>query len=226
MNTRVYIESLQQAFKELADVNRAQAMSKYMLNHFEFFGIMSDDRRACFKAFMEQRTKLSNEQDVIEVAIEMWSQQQREFHYCAIEFLFAHKKLFSASFISTIEKLIIENSWWDTVDTINSKLIKPHFTKYPEQIILYTQRWNESNNMWLQRSSIIFQNKWKEKTNPALLEKYILTHTSSKEFFIRKAIGWALREYSAINPKWVLNFVETHQLSGLSKREAIRNIKL
>ena len=226
MNTTAYIKPLKHAFEELSDANRALAMTRYMLNHFEFFGIMADDRRTCFKAFIQQSTQLTNEEDVIEVAIEMWNQPQREFHYCAIEFLIAYKKLFSASFISTIEKLIIENSWWDTVDTVNSKLIKPHFTKFPEQIHAYTEKWNESNNMWLQRSSIIFQNKWKEKTNTLVLEKYILRHAHSKEFFIRKAIGWALREYSAIDAKWVLTFVETHQLSGLSKREAIRNIKL
>jgi 3-methyladenine DNA glycosylase AlkD len=226
MNTTEYILPLRQAFEALADAERAAVMSKYMLNHFPFYGIMTTDRRACFKSFMQESGKLKNETEVMEVALELWNQEQREFHYCAIEFLIAYKKIFSSSFIHMIEKLIMEHSWWDTVDTVNSKLIEPHFKKFPEQIVPYTQKWNESENMWLQRSSIIFQNKWKQKTNPALLEKYILKHTSSKEFFIRKAIGWALREYSAINPTWVLDFVEAHEMSGLSKREAIRNIKL
>jgi 3-methyladenine DNA glycosylase AlkD len=164
-------------------------------------------------------------QNVIEkLAKELFAMPQREFHYCAIELLIANKKNWTAELIDLFELMIVNNSWWDTVDYVSSHLVAPYFKKFNQEKNKITKRWNQSDNMWLQRVSIIFQNKYKKETNEKLLTDYIVRHTDSKEFFIRKAIGWALREYAYTNSDFVIEFVQTHDMSNLSKREALKNI--
>ena len=123
-----------------------------------------------------------------------------------------------------MEYCIVHKSWWDSVDHLAGYCLGPYFKLFPHQLPAVTDRWNESDNMWLQRSSIMFQKAYKKETDVALLKKYILHCKDSKEFFIRKAIGWALREYSKTDPDWVIKFVERHPLSPLSKREALKRI--
>ena len=218
-----YTQTLIDAFTELADGQKAKAMSAYMKNHFLFFGITTTERRMLFKAFLKTSDKI-NWQQAKEVALYLWKMPYRELHYCAIELIIYYKKQMDEDFIITIENnFILQNSWWDSVDTVNSKLISVYFAKYPKQITSLTKRWNESNNIWLQRSSIIFQLKNKEKTNVSLLSKHIINCSKSKEFFVQKAIGWALREYAKNNPLWVANFVENNELPSLSKREALKH---
>ena len=98
------------------------------------------------------------------------------------------------------------------------------FTNYPELIVPFTEKWMTSGNMWLQRTAILFQLKYKSQTDTELLFKYIIALDGSKEFFINKAIGWALREYSKTNPDIVIKFVTGHKLAPLSKREALKVI--
>ena len=126
--------------------------------------------------------------------------------------------------INLMEYMIVKKSWWDTVDHAASDLTGPYFKLFPEQIIKITGRWNGSDNFWLQRSSIMFQKKYRKDTDTLLLSKYILLHTDSKEFFIQKAIGWALREYGKTDQAWVKRFVQQNKLSPLSKREALKSI--
>jgi 3-methyladenine DNA glycosylase AlkD len=121
--------------------------------------------------------------------------------------------------------MITHNSWWDSVDSTNSNVISKFFLKYPKHIAVYTQKWNRSNNKWLKRMSLLFQLTYKKNTNTKLLAAYIEQSIHEEDFFIRKAIGWALRAYAYTNPKWIINFVKVHpDLSPLSKREAIKNL--
>jgi 3-methyladenine DNA glycosylase AlkD len=120
--------------------------------------------------------------------------------------------------------MITHNSWWDSVDSTNSHVIGKFFLQFPEYIEDYTYKWNRSNNIWLQRMSILFQLMYKEKTNTTLLTDYIEFCQLEEDFFIRKAIGWALRAYAYTDSKWVIKFVKSHpQLSNLSKREALKH---
>jgi len=123
--------------------------------------------------------------------------------------------------------MITTKSWWDTVDFIAAKLVGDYFKKYPNQIGKYIQKWINSDNMWLQRTAILFQLKYKNQLDPKLLKYIIQSQLGSNEFFINKAIGWVLREYSKTNPTWVFNFVNTNEkgLSNLSKTEALRLMK-
>lgn len=123
-----------------------------------------------------------------------------------------------------MEELITSKSWWDTVDTLAQKAVGKIARSFPDVIEENIEFWNDSDHLWLQRSAILFQLKYKEQTNEDLLYRYIITHSQSKEFFIQKAIGWALREYSKTNPDSVRQFMEKHPLSKLSVREGSKYI--
>jgi 3-methyladenine DNA glycosylase AlkD len=121
------------------------------------------------------------------------------------------------------ESLILNKSWWDSVDLISSKLVNPFFLKYRNLEEAMTYSWSRSNNIWLKRVSIIYQNGYKKETNLDILTRHILENADSNEFFIQKAIGWALRDYSKVDYKWVIDFVVNNtKLKPLSKREAIK----
>jgi 3-methyladenine DNA glycosylase AlkD len=144
--------------------------------------------------------------------------------YCAIELAAKYSKVWEMSFIEIIGFCIMNKSWWDSVDAIASLLSGPYFKKYPSKIKSVTGGWNRSDNIWLQRSSLLFQIKYRDTTDNALLSKYILRLSGSREFFIQKAIGWILREYAKTNPDWVKKFVAANNLKPLSVREALRNV--
>jgi 3-methyladenine DNA glycosylase AlkD len=117
-----------------------------------------------------------------------------------------------------LERLITTKSWWDSVDSI-APLVGELARKYPELVEENINHWSKHDNYWLRRASILFQLKYKDETNEALLYDYMVKNADSKEFFIQKAIGWALREYSKTNPKSVKAFIEGNQLAPLSIRE-------
>jgi 3-methyladenine DNA glycosylase AlkD len=120
--------------------------------------------------------------------------------------------------------MVTHQSWWDSVDSLNSFVISKFFVQFPDEIESTTSKWNQSSNKWLQRMSLLFQLTYKKKTNTTLLAKYIEHCELEEDFFIRKAIGWALRAYAYTDAKWVIQFVKTHpQLSNLSKREALKH---
>ena len=123
-----------------------------------------------------------------------------------------------------MEWMITNHSWWDSVDSTNSHVIGKFFLQFPEYIKPTTSKWNKSSNKWLQRMSILFQLMYKDKTDTTLLAKYIENCALEEDFFIRKAIGWALRAYAYTDAKWVKEFIKTHpHLSNLSKREALKH---
>lgn len=218
-----FIEDLRSKFQLLAVAQNAQAQQAYMKNKFEFFGIYTKERDAISKEQIKTLGILPNK-ELIAICKKLYKQPERDFHYAAIDIVAFHKKYWNENIIELIEYLLVTNSWWDSVDTIASELVAPYFQKYPHQINVITQQWNSSNNMWLQRVSIIFQNKYKKNTSTQLLAKYILHCKKSNEFFIQKAIGWALREYAKSNSTWVAQFVTTNELPALSKREALKHL--
>ncbi len=147
----------------------------------------------------------------------------RELHYFALETLQKTLKTKPSECIDFLEELILTRSWWDTVDWIN-KLVGLHFQRYPELIKPVTERWMDSGNIWLQRVSLIFQLPYKTKTDTDLLFRYVRRVAGSKEFFLQKGAGWALRQYAKTNPAAVLEFVTNTRLAPLTRREALKNI--
>lgn len=219
-----FIESLENAFQKNSRPENALAMAKYMRNLFFFFGIKTEDRRQIFKTIWKE-----NQQEVSEnpraIALELFAKPQRELQYCAIEILIKElKRNYKKDDIQLIEKLITTNSWWDSVDTIAKNILGEYLLEYPLEIETVIERFSNSENMWLNRSAILFQLGYKQKTNFDLLKSECEKHKNSNEFFIQKAIGWALREYAKTNPEAVRNYVDNTNLKKLSQKEAKKHI--
>ena len=130
-----------------------------------------------------------------------------------------------AKFIKTIEYLIVTKSWWDTVDSLAGGTVGFHFKRFPDVREKYLAKWRSSENFWLRRTTILFQLNYKEETDFDLLCDIIRENLGSKEFFINKAIGWALRQHARVDSKAVKKFVmTTKELNPLSRREALKHI--
>jgi 3-methyladenine DNA glycosylase AlkD len=218
-----YIPPLQEAFARHANPERAASAKAYMRDQFDYYGLEAKLWRQLVKAHIQERP-LPTPGQLASVAKQLWRLPQREFQYAAVEIVAACQKEWTADTVDLIEYCLVHKSWWDTVDHIASELTGPYFRRFPEQVGPVTSRWNLAANIWLQRSSIMFQKAYKKETDTALLEKYILRLLDSKEFFVQKAIGWALREYGKTNPDWVKRLVAQQPLSPLSKREALKRI--
>lgn len=218
-----YLLPINKTFKAKADPVKAAGMKAYMLNQFAFFGIPAPERRKLSKAHYKQYP-INDLKELEAIVKECFLLPEREYQYFGVELFAFHQKLWKSSSIKLISYCLIHKSWWDSVDHIASEWLGVYFKQYPEQIIPVTGKWNLSDNIWLQRSSIMFQKAYKKETDTQLLSKYILHCAGSKEFFIQKAIGWALREYSKTNAAWVSAFVKQHALPSLSMREALKRI--
>jgi len=215
------LHPLIQLFEENANPVKGRQMRAYMKDQFDYLGIPSPLRRELTKKFFKEYGYPEPEQ-LEKIVEECWQMQYREYKYFAMELLLKMRKKAGHDAIHLYERLITDQSWWDTIDLIASSLVGYYFQQYPEERIDYIDKWIASGNIWLQRSSILFQLKYKSETDTRLLRSIILKLKDSKEFFVRKAIGWILREYSKTDPVFVVRFVQSHELSGLSQREALK----
>lgn len=209
-------------FKTNHNKENAIAMERYMKDNFKFLGIKSPLRKELQKEYLKE---ISKEKDInYNLVNYLWNQEEREFQYLALDYLVKNKKKLKKEDITLLEEITIRKSWWDTVDLIASHLVGEICKKYPELIDKYIIKWSVDENIWLRRIAILFQLKYKENLDKELLEKIILDNNEDKEFFINKAIGWILREYSKTNPEWVKEFIKNNKLSNLSVREASKYI--
>ena len=216
-----YILHLEAEFQNNANRNISVGQKAYMRGQFEFFGIKTPLRRKIQKPFLVKQF-LPSKEKVMLLVKELWEKPEREYQFFAQELVFKYVKEFEESDIELFEFMIIHKSWWDTVDFIAVKLVGSYLKKYPHKKEFYVDKWLRSNNIWLQRTAIIFQLKYKTEVDTGLLEKSIQFLLNSKEFFINKAIGWMLREYSKTDPVWVKELVNRTALANLSRREALR----
>lgn len=220
-----FTEEVSKEFNQKSNREIAIPMENYMKNNFSFLGIKTEERRIIFKTNYEKH-KSEIKANFRTFAWELFNKNEREFHQCAIDLLVKEfKKNYILEDIKLIENLLTTNSWWDSVDTIAKYLLGGYLQQFPYETIAVVERFSNSKNMWLNRSVIIFQLSYKDKTNFDLLKSECEKHKESKEFFIQKAIGWALRDYSRFNPNGVLEYVNSTNLKPLSNREALRNIK-
>jgi 3-methyladenine DNA glycosylase AlkD len=142
----------------------------------------------------------------------------------AVGLLGRANKEIPAGFIKTIEYMLTTKSWWDTVDIIAGGTVGVHFRRFPAVREKYLAKWRASENFWLRRTTILFQLNYKKETDFDLLSEIIRENLDSKEFFINKAIGWALRQYARVDPTAVKKFVKSTALHPLSRREALKHI--
>jgi len=215
------LPALENLFRKNANPENAFFMKKYMKDKFSFLGIKSPERRALTRVFYKNhnRPDLNNLENIVR---KLWKLEEREFQYFAMELVEKELKKMAQNDIQLFEYLVVNKSWWDTIDFIAANLIGKHLSNYSGLVEQMNKKWISSENMWLNRTALLFQLKYKKNLDTKLLKQNILKCRDSKEFFIRKAIGWVLREYSKTNPVWVSEFVDSTTLSPLSKREALK----
>ncbi len=209
-----------ETFEELRDDDIAAQQKAYMKGKFDFYGCKMPTVKSALSAFYKEN-KSSDWEELKDQVEWTWNQPQREWQMVGMFYLQKMKKLWGEDLIQFSELLITEKSWWDTVDFLATNILGKYLENKPELAVKEMNEWNESAHLWKQRTSIIFQLKYKQDVNHDFLSKAILRHDDSKEFFIRKAQGWALRQYSKFNREWVQDFLnQNQQLSGLTVREA------
>ena len=210
------VEELLENLKTVANPDDAGAMKAYMKNKFEFLGVKTPARRKLAKAFFKQQTDSVIDWNFIN---EAWKNPYRELQYIALDYLEIRKKLLTPSDLPRLKKLAQTKSWWDTIDFLD-RLVGSIIDRFPEtkEIIV---AWSCDEDIWLRRLAIDHQLLRKEETDTELLEKILVNNLGQTEFFINKAIGWALRDYSKTNPDWVRDFIERHraEMATLSIRE-------
>lgn len=220
-----HIHRLTELLDNSKDSHRAVSMKQYMRNQFDFLGVTSVPRKELFSTWKSQLPKNLSSEQRWEIIHELWEKEEREFQYVAMDWLHSWK----ASEIQELDHknikfLIANKSWWDTVDLLSSSVLGKYGQKFPEKMLEVIEEWSIENSFWLHRATIIFQLRYKQKTNLITLENQIVRFKNNKEFFIQKSIGWALREYAKTDPNWVEKFVEKHEIVGLAKREALKYV--
>lgn len=200
------------------DAEQAKSMSAYMRDQFEFLGIKTPKRRQLCREAFKKATKTGKlDWEFVEIC---WQKPQREYQYIACDYLVKMKKFTTLKDLPKLKKLVITKSWWETVDTL-VKVFTDLYLRYPSEMTPIMLTWSEDSNLWVKRVALEFQLLLKKQTDTKLLAKIIINNLGSDEFFINKAIGWALRDYSKTDPRWVAGFIATYrnELSALSIRE-------
>lgn len=196
----------------------AESMSKYMQDKFRFLGVRGATRTEIYKKYFPDARKTKTiDWNFVE---NCWNKEEREFQYVVVYYLKSMQKFLKREDISRLKYLIVTKSWWDTVDLL-AKVVGSLVIRIEgyDQIML---EWSKDSNIWLKRVAILYQLSLKEKVDKQVLERILVNNLGDSEFFINKAIGWALRDYSKFNPEWVREFIEKNKngMTNLSIREA------
>jgi 3-methyladenine DNA glycosylase AlkD len=221
-----FVSFIKQEFAAKANEKKAGEMAAYMKTQMPFYGVSAPDRDVVIKEAMKIHP-LKTEEEIEQAARELWSMKQREGKYAALRVAHSKKKFVSPQKLPLYETLIREGAWWDLVDEAAVRLVGAAHLKEPKKMAITLDKWIEDEDMWVRRTAIICQIKHKDKTDEARLFRYCLKCADESDFFIRKAIGWALREYGKTAPESVRTFVEANQdkLSPLSYKEATKRLK-
>ena len=221
-----FVGELRSRLAHVADPQRAASMAAYMRHQFPFYGIDAATRRTIIREVQQQ---LGLPAFVMDLAHQLWQHDERELQYAACDILVQPRvlKTLSADDVATVAALITQKSWWDTVDCLAPNVIGIILRPLPDLMEQWAREWIASDNIWLQRTAIIMQLRYRQQTNASLLFRCIEQRATSTEFFVRKGAGWALRQYAYVEPARVQHFVETHRdvLSGLTVREALKRIR-
>jgi 3-methyladenine DNA glycosylase AlkD len=219
-----YVAALQAFIAPHADPAQAAPMKRYMRDQFAYLGIKSPAQSALLKQFIAQHD-LPPLEALPAISRDLWTLSEREYQYLAMLLIGKLEKKLAPDFIETLEYLLVTKSWWDTVDALASHPVGTLFKHHPPVRQKYLKRWRASENFWLRRTTLLFQLGYKQDTDFDLLCELVRENLGSSEFFINKAIGWALRQYAHTNPAPVKKFVKaTPELHPLSKREALKNL--
>ena len=209
-------------FEENRNELLAESMSKYMQDKFRFLGVRGATRTEIYKKYFPDARKTKTiDWDFVE---NCWNKEEREFQYVVVYYLKAMQKFLKREDISKLKYLIVTKSWWDTVDLL-AKVIGSLVIRIEgyDKIML---EWSKDSNIWLRRVAILYQLSLKDKVDKQVLDRILENNLGDNEFFINKAVGWALRDYSKYNPEWVREFIKKNKdnMANLSIREASKYI--
>jgi 3-methyladenine DNA glycosylase AlkD len=216
------MEALRRDLETVADPTSAPPMAAYMRQQFEFMGVKTAQRRLATKPTTARARRASGD-ELVAFARDCWNEPEREFQYVGTDVLTANVARLGSRHLADIEGLITAKSWWDTVDGLAAWCVGG-LVRADRTLVTEMDRWIDADDIWLARSAILHQLRWGADTDAARLFDYSLRRAGDTEFFIRKAIGWALRQYARVDPDAVRVFVETHQFSGLTRREALKHL--
>lgn len=219
----VYVQGLTEWLAQASDPGVAEGQARYMRDQFRFLGIQTPRRQALLREWIAAEGIPAWGGPLERTVRGCFRSPYRELHYAGLFLLERSLRRAGPEAVELLEELALTHSWWDTVDWI-AKLAGIHFRRYPAQIKPVTRGWMESGSLWLQRLALIFQLGYREKTDRDLLFGYILRVADSREFFLQKGAGWALRQYARTDPEAVRAFVGNHRLAPLTRREALKHI--
>jgi 3-methyladenine DNA glycosylase AlkD len=218
------LDRLVAVYGRAADPAKAAPMRAYMRDQFPFLGIPTPRRRVLTREVLAGLPR-PGEDDLATGALACWALPEREYQYFACDWLRRYAAVCSAGFLGTVRDLVTHRSWWDTVDPLAARVVGPIVDRHPEAVTVM-DAWLRDGDMWLARTAILHQLGYADRTDADRLFRYCLARAGHRDFFIRKAIGWALREYARTDPAAVRAFVRSHEttLSPLSVREAVKNL--
>lgn len=219
------IAELRDELLAVADAEKVSQMVAYMKGHFEFLGVTAGDRRITAKPITSAAKKMDPD-NLLDLVEALWDEPEREFHYVAMDSIRAGAKNLRENDLERVRVLIEKTPWWDTVDSLAVHTVGTLVTNHP-QLVHEMDDWIESDHLWIARTAVLHQLMYKERTDTNRLFTYCEMQMEHTDFFMRKAIGWALRQYARTNADAVRAFVKQHDdtLSGLSKREALKHLK-
>ena len=205
--------------------SQAAKQQQYMKSPIPYYGLTSKERATLHKEVIDNLSRPLTVDEKFEAsALILQDVTHRELYYSAIQLITDKDCINDVRILPAIEAIVTHGEWWDTTDSCQ-KPLRMAMEKMPVETKAQILKWSTHENMWLRRIAIISQLTRKEKVDKVLLTKVIEANLGSKEFFINKAIGWALRDYARVNPEWVKDFISNHQLEKLSKREALKTLK-
>jgi len=217
------VSRLESGFDARRDPERAVAMAAYMRDQFEFFGVPAPAVRAVERAAFAGLARPSAD-DLRAVALAGWDRDEREFQYAVCDYLRKHVAAAGPGFVPVLRALITTKSWWDTVDPLATRFTGDLVRAHPE-LVEVMDAWSADDNIWLVRTALLFQLHYAAATDTERLFAYCARQAGHRDFFVRKAIGWALRHYARTDPAEVRAFVAmTPSLSPLSRKEATKHL--
>jgi len=217
------VARLRRAYEAEADAERAAGAAAYLRGQFPFLGVRTPDRRRLMRTALGG-LPAPDERELSAVARALWAEPEREFQHTGCDYLRAHIAVAGAGFVDVLHELVTTRAWWDTVDALAAHTAGPLVRAHPE-LVLTMDRWVGADHLWVARTALLHQLTYGRATDADRFFRSCRRRAGDREFFLRKAIGWALRTYAAVDPDAVERFVAaTPELSPLSVREAGRGI--
>lgn len=228
MTPQQFVLAAQRALTPLANASKAAPMAAYLLDQFEFLGLPAPVRRQAIQDM--GKVGWSSSEDVLQTAELLWQKPEREYRYTAVDVLRKHSTLLTVKDLPALQTLLLREPWWETVDGLSAVIAEVMYVAIQQKpdAAQVMDAWLQHASFWVRRSAMLHQLGWRSDTNAARLFGYAQQLAHEKEFFIRKAIGWALRDYARWNPQAVTDFVVQHRdgLSSLTVREATKHLQL